>query len=469
MSSTPNVRKECQNESVELTLSLSLFAVCFSITDFKNCTQLRENGTAGFENAIYHMGKCITDQSELDLIFANVSHFYKCERDVIHEYNVEGDICSGVKNKPKEPGVFIEEGGECVAPDQAGNIDKLFDIPPSIRKTAADEYLKESVLVESDGIENMGPIEWKLALSLFAAWVVIFCCLIKGIKSSGRVVYFTATFPYVVLVILFFRAITLPGAGQGINFYINPDLSRISSIEVWVAAAGQIFFSLSVAGGGLITLASYNKFHNNVVRDTMIVCFGNCLTSFFAGFAIFSVLGFLAYELDVPVEKVVQSGTGLAFVAYPDLVTRFPWAPFWAILFFSMLFTLGLDSQFAIVETILTGIMDFAPKLRPKKTIVVGIVCIIGFIAGLPLTTHGGGYLLDLLDYYAAVLPYLFIGCTELIIISYVYGIQNFLDDLYHICKFNPGLWGKAHFMSLYMTVSPVIILVRAIIIIILA
>merc|ERR1712062_606979 len=185
------------------------------------------------------------------------------------------------------------------------------------------------------------------------------------------------------------------------------------------------FFSLSVAGGGLITLASYNPFKNNVIRDTMIVCFGNCLTSFVAGFAIFSVLGFMAKELNAPIEEIATPGTGLAFVAYPDLVTRFPAAPFWSFLFFAMLFTLGLDSQFAIVETILSGILDFKPNLRSKKTIVIGIICVIGFFCGLPLTQQGGPYLLDLLDYYAAGWPYLFIGFTELIIIGHVYGIAN--------------------------------------------
>ena len=78
------------------------------------------------------------------------------------------------------------------------------------------------------------------------------------------------------------------------------------SYRVWEAAAVQIFFSLSIAGGGLITLSSYNRFHNNIIRDTAIVCIGNCMTSFVAGFAIFSVLGFMANELGVNVEDVAR-------------------------------------------------------------------------------------------------------------------------------------------------------------------
>ena len=184
----------------------------------------------------------------------------------------------------------------------------------------------------------MGPIQWHLCLCLLAAWIIIFLCLIKGIKSSGKVVYFTATFPYVVLLILLIRAVLLEGAGKGIYFYLVPEWSKLADIEVWKDAAAQIFFSLSVAGGGLITLASYNKFHNNVVRDTFIVCFGNCLTSVFAGFAIFSVLGHMATKLGVDVGDVVKSGFGLAFEAYPDLVTQIPGSSFWAFLFFVMLF-----------------------------------------------------------------------------------------------------------------------------------
>ena len=94
-------------------------------------------------------------------------------------------------------------------------------------------------------------------------------------------VYLEALLYFKLLYIFFIGAI------DGIEFYIIPDLSKLSNIKVWEAAAVQIFFSLSVAGGGLITLASYNKFKNNVIRDTFIVCFGNCLTSIFAGLYFF--------------------------------------------------------------------------------------------------------------------------------------------------------------------------------------
>ena len=310
-------------------------AVCFSINAYENCTKWRNESSL---DLIYHKGQCLSDFAE---IRNNLTHYYGCTFKEPN-YKDPNDVCKGVLNYTESPGIFVSPS-ECAEISRLNELESgdLFDIPYKIRKTAAQEYLEESVLHKSTGIDDMGGVEWHLALCLMAAWIVIFFCLIKGIKSSGRVVYFTATFPYVMLVILLIRAVLLDGAYDGIKFYMVPDWSRLSDIKVWEAAAVQIFFSLSVAGGGLITLASYNKFHNNVVRDTMIVCFGNCLTSVFAGFAIFSILGFLAKELGVEVKEVVQGGTGLAFIAYPDLVTRLPVSPLWAILFFSMLFTLG--------------------------------------------------------------------------------------------------------------------------------
>ena len=92
-----------------------------------------------------------------------------------------------------------------------------------------------------------------------------------------QVVYFTALFPFVILIILLIRGVTLSGASEGIRFYIIPDVDRLSDIDVWVQAAVQIFYSLGISSGGLITLASYNKFHNNVVRCAIPCCYGEGL------------------------------------------------------------------------------------------------------------------------------------------------------------------------------------------------
>ncbi|GCB62577.1 hypothetical protein scyTo_0011488, partial [Scyliorhinus torazame] len=212
----------------------------------------------------------------------------------------------------------------------------------------SEQYWDKVVLRRTSSMDETGEIVWYLALYLLLARLIIGAVLSKGIKSSGKVVYFTATFPYVVLTILLIRGLTLEGAYKGIEFYIGSqsDFSKLADAEVWKDAATQIFFSIAISMGGLSTLSSYNKFHNNCYRDTITVCVVNCATSVFAGFVIFSTLGHMAHIQNKPVPEVVQSGIGLAFVAYPEALAQLPWAPFWSILFFFMLLTLGFSSQF---------------------------------------------------------------------------------------------------------------------------
>ncbi|XP_052782132.1 sodium- and chloride-dependent glycine transporter 1-like [Mya arenaria] len=321
--------------------------------------------------------------------------------------------------------------------------DLLKDHEGIYRRSPAEIYWNNVVLQLSDGIDDFGEPHWYLVLCLLLAWITVFFCLIKGIKTTGKVVYFTAIFPYVVLIILFFRGVTLPNAGEGIKFFIFPVWSKLLEARVWKDAAVQIFFSMSIAGGGLVTLSSYNRFHNNILKDTIIVVLGDFFTCIFAGFVIFSYLGFMAGQQGTTVDKVAQDGAGLAFVVYPEAVTNLPAPPFWSILFFFMLITLGLDSQFAMVETVLTGCMDQVPSLRPRKTLVILTICALFFLLGLPLTCSGGMYLLQLMDNYVGGWTLLIIGFAENIAIAYCYGVPRFCKDLEVMLGFEQKLFWK--------------------------
>ncbi|KAK2181587.1 hypothetical protein NP493_391g02039 [Ridgeia piscesae] len=300
-------------------------------------------------------------------------------------------------------------------------------------KSSSDEYFHNYMLDISEGFHDMGVPRWQLVFCLLLAWTVICICLIRGIRTSGRVVYFTTTFPYLVLVILLVRGATLPGSGNGIIYYLSPDWNRLLSPSVWADAAVQIFFSLAPGWGGLITLSSYNRFHNNCLKDAYIVAIGDCITSVFAGFVIFSIIGYMAHELGVDVDQVADEGAGLAFIVYPEAITRLPVSPLWAILFFLMLITLGLGTQFAIVNTVHTTIIDAVPhiflKVRQRSYLMVGL-CMVSFFIGLSCITRGGMYVLQLMDSYCATYSVLLIALVESIALSWVYGYDRLAADI---------------------------------------
>ncbi|XP_015256702.1 PREDICTED: sodium- and chloride-dependent betaine transporter-like [Cyprinodon variegatus] len=132
--------------------------------------------------------------------------------------------------------------------------------------SSVNEFWQRRVLGLSGGIDEMGSVRWDLAGCLLLSWVVCYFCIWKGIKSSRKVVYFTATFPYLMLVALLIRGLTLPGAAAGVWFYLSPDATRLADPQVWMDAGSQILFSYAVCVGVLPALGSYNKFNNNCYR-----------------------------------------------------------------------------------------------------------------------------------------------------------------------------------------------------------
>ena len=191
--------------------------------------------------------------------------------------------------------------------------------------SATQEYFDHRVLQLTAGIHDMGGVRLELLGLLVAAWVIVYFCLWKGVTLTGKVVYITATLPILLLMAFTARGLSLPGATDGLLFFLTPDWDRVLEPEVWVYAASQVFNSVGIGFGSLIAFSSYNKFQGPVLRDALIVTMVDAGVSLLCGVAVFAVLGNLAHEQGVPVDKVVADGPGLVFVVFPHALAQMPY------------------------------------------------------------------------------------------------------------------------------------------------
>ncbi|XP_032325402.1 sodium-dependent dopamine transporter [Camelus dromedarius] len=315
----------------------------------------------------------------------------------------------------------------------------------SFRTTPAAEYFERGVLHlhESHGIDDLGPPRWQLASCLVLVIVLLYFSLWKGVKTSGKVVWITATMPYVVLFALLLRGITLPGAMDGIRAYLSVDFHRLCEASVWIDAAIQICFSLGVGLGVLIAFSSYNKFTNNCYRDAVITTSVNSLTSFSSGFVVFSFLGYMAQKHSVPIGDVAKDGPGLIFIIYPEALATLPLSSVWAVVFFIMLLTLGIDSAMGGMESVITGLIDEFQLLHRHRELFTLFVVLATFLLSLFCVTNGGIYVFTLLDHFAAGTSILFGVLVEVIGVAWFYGVWQFGEDIRQMTGQRPSLYWR--------------------------
>ncbi|TKR92128.1 hypothetical protein L596_006840 [Steinernema carpocapsae] len=309
----------------------------------------------------------------------------------------------------------------------------------STYENAATQFFTKNVLMQSTNIDDPGHWNWLLFGGLLIAWVLTALSLIKGVKYIGRIAYVTATLPYIVICILFIRGVSLPGAFIGIEYYLlKPNYSKLLEFETWKQAALHVCFSLGAGFGGLISLSSFNERSHNCFRDAAIVTVADAFMSVFGGTAVFSVLGFMAHQTGRKIEDVVDGGIGLAFIAYPEAMSQMPAPYIWAFLFFAMLFTLGISSQFGYAEVCCTAICDQFPKLRKKRAFVVMGVCGAAFLIGL-IFCHGAGlYWFHLFNEHMSSFSLMYIIALEMIVVNHIYGYRNFKKDLISMFGIRP-------------------------------
>lgn len=305
------------------------------------------------------------------------------------------------------------------------------------------EYFHNQVLMISDGIDDIGIINWQLAICLLISWLVVFLFLFKDIKSAGKTAYIIVILPYVLLFVLFVRFLTLPGSLVGLEHFFKPDWNVLKNPMVWGQAAIHVFYSLSSCSGGLITLSSYNKFHNNVFKDAWVLGMIDHVTSLMTAALTFSAIGFMCYEMNINIDDFQwKTGLQLIFVFFAETLSRLPIAPFYAALFFLLVFLIILSTQIFVVETIVSSICDQFPEtLRKNHRHVLMFVAVLFYFLGLPLCSSCGLYWVLLFEYYICQWPLIIIGFFEIMSLSWIYGIDNVLDNIRWMIRFYPPIY----------------------------
>jgi NSS family neurotransmitter:Na+ symporter len=236
-----------------------------------------------------------------------------------------------------------------------------------------------------------------LILIWIATIVVLAFGIAKGVEKANLIFIPLLVVAFLVLVI---RAVTLPGAVDGLNAFFTPDFSQLGSPEGWIAAYGQIFFSLSIAFGIMITYSSYRKRKANQTSPGLVVAFANSSFELLAGIGVFSIIGFMAYQQNTTVDQLSGlKGVSLAFITFPKVVSEMPQSWLFGALFFASLLMAGFTSLLSILQVILAAFQDKWGWSPRQSAIIIGGVCAV--ISLLLFPTSQGLNILDAMDKWA--------------------------------------------------------------------
>ena len=311
---------------------------------------------------------------------------------------------------------------------------------------------------ENNWWNKWGSFRWELFGYLALGWTIIAAALIQGIQSYGKLTYFITLFPYVVLTIMLGYVATLDGFDEGLQFYMVPDdWSKLGDFNIWYDAATQIFYSLSVGSGSQLILSSYNGFRNNAHRDALLIGVFNSLTSIYAGFSVFGVIGFLAKIKNVPIESVVSQGPGLAFIVYPEALAQMDVAPMFSFFFFFMLILLAMSSACGSQEAAISAFLDEFPSLRTKKkrAMMTFLICFSSFLGGISMVFDSGFLLFTLMDARAGN-AMLLMGLAELIIAQWLYGSRKMMRHVKEMQIWMPTVL-KWCWLALWTVITPLL------------
>ncbi|WP_227937453.1 sodium-dependent transporter [Alkalihalobacillus deserti] len=305
------------------------------------------------------------------------------------------------------------------------------------------DYLKRVDIVSGGAPGDIGSLVPGVFIPLILVWIVTLGVLFKGVKRGIEV----ANRIFIPLLVVMFliivvRAVTLEGAMIGLDAFFKPNWSEIMTPGVWVAAYGQIFFSLSIAFAIMITYSSYLPKKSDINNNAFITGFSNSSFELLAGIGVFAAIGFMANASGVEVSEVASAGIGLAFVVFPEIINTFPGMNgLFGVLFFGSLVLAGLSSLISIVETFVSGLQD---KFRVSRFKAVAIGGGLSALISILFATQGGLFFLDAADYFINQFGVALAGLVSVIAVSwFVKKLPELQDHANGVSDFRTGTWWK--------------------------
>ncbi|WP_320171644.1 sodium-dependent transporter [Maridesulfovibrio sp.] len=305
---------------------------------------------------------------------------------------------------------------------------------------APKDFFFHQFLGLTDSPMNLGGVHSNIFTATAAAWIFTFIAVFTGVKSGiERVNKVFMPVLFILVFVFIARGLTLPGAVDGINWLFKPDFSAIMDGKVWADAFGQIFFSLSIGFGIMLSYSSYLPKDSDINNNACMTVFINCGFSIISGIMIFSVLGYMAQQQGVPISEVAGAGVGLAFITLPTAVNLMPAPVFFGVLFFLALVVAGLSSMISITEVVVSSIID---KMNVTRKTAAIIFCTAGFLVSSAFATGGGLYLLDIVDHFVNNFGILLGGFIEIMFIAWFCDLESLREHVNKTSEIKVGsLW----------------------------
>lgn len=269
-------------------------------------------------------------------------------------------------------------------------------------------------------------------------WVIFWAVSAKGVdKGIGRISAVLIPLLFIIMILIFVYAFTLPGFSIGITTLLTPDWSALLNVNVWLAAFGQTIFTLSIGQAMVYTYASYLPKNSKLVDEVLLVVVANTLYEIFTAFGVFSILGYMSLTSSMPMNELVSEGTGLIFIVFPQIFTTMGsighvLAP---LLFISILFA-GFTSSFALFEPLLSSLCDKFGWSRKKGVTILTVVACIGTVI---FSTGISSYLVEIVDGFVNNFGILILIGIQAIIFGWFYGVEKVMPVLNEFSTFKVG------------------------------